>query len=439
MRISFSHRPRGSIVFLRASLCLLLAAGSSVANNHARAQGGAGSPPALQPVPPSDYNIAEEPTVRAVAQVMPAVVNIATERVVSRRTNDPVDELFNRFFGEGGSYQPRETRQRVRSLGSGFLVDADGTIVTNEHVVERAADMRIQVTFADGTTMPARYLAGDRKSDLALIRVDPSAGQRPKPFLHIDLNNPSPNLLGQTVLALGNPVGYNSSVSRGILSAKDREITVDNNVYKGLLQTDAAINPGNSGGPLIDLAGRLVGVNSVKMSFTSQGTPTQGLGFAIPAKTVAAKVVELKAEASNPQQANRPPTTADNDAPAPPSSSGGSRTTSTPVTRQLFGLSLVPASGGSSGRNNNNNSVSGVTIADVEAGSPADRAGIKPGMILVRVGTYEANSPARIEALLKDVPAGTMVDFVISPGGRRLLGGLTTETVTLRARSSAET
>ncbi len=110
---------------------------------------------------------------------------------------------------------------------------------------------------------------------------------RGKAFPFINLNNPSPNLLGETVLVLGNPLGYNSSVARGILSANDREITVEETNYKHLLQTDAAINPGNSGGPLIDLAGRLVGISSVKLAFTPQGTPTQGLGFAIPARTVA--------------------------------------------------------------------------------------------------------------------------------------------------------
>ena len=104
----------------------------------------------------------------------------------------------------------------------------------------------------------------------------------------INLNDISPNLLGQTVIVVGNALGYGSSISRGVLSGVKRDITIDNIEYKDLLQTDAAINPGNSGGPLIDLSGRLVGVSSAKMAFTPQGVPTQGLGFAIPAEIVQA-------------------------------------------------------------------------------------------------------------------------------------------------------
>ena len=231
----------------------------------------------VKPVEPApDFNPATEPAVVAVAKVLPAVVNISAERIVRRTLEDPLDRFFQQFFDEPVNRRPREMRQTVQSLGSGFLIDASGLIVTNEHVVERAADLKIQVTFSDGASYPARYVSGDAQADLAIIKIE--AKERNKPFPFINLNNPSPNLLGQTVLALGNPLGYNSSVSRGILSANDRELTIENNSYKHLLQTDAAINPGNSGGPLIDLAGRLIGVSSVKLAFTPQGTPTQGLG-----------------------------------------------------------------------------------------------------------------------------------------------------------------
>src|SRR5438105_11864292 len=105
-------------------------------------------------------------------------------------------------------------------------------------------------------------------------------------FPFINLDDIPPNLLGQTVIVVGNAVGYGSSISRGVLSAVKRDITIDNVDYKDLLQTDAAINPGNSGGPVIDLSARLVGISSAKMAFTPQGVPTQGLGFAIPADVV---------------------------------------------------------------------------------------------------------------------------------------------------------
>src|SRR6202012_3171888 len=108
-------------------------------------------------------------------------------------------------------------------------------------------------------------------------------GAQPLPY--INLADLSPNLLGETVLVLGNPLGYGSSVARGILSAKNRTVTVGGAGYKKLIQTDAAINPGNSGGPVVDISGKLVGISSVKMAFTPQGVPTQGLGFAIPGET----------------------------------------------------------------------------------------------------------------------------------------------------------
>lgn len=252
---------------------------------------------------------ASEPAVNAIKAVLPAVVNINTERLVRRQIRAPEDDYYDQYF-DGPIRRPIEIRQRVKSLGSGFLVDPSGLIVTNEHVVQRAQDLKIKVTLNDGRSFNARYVAGDSASDIALIRIE-DGGALP----YIDLNKLSPNLLGETVLVLGNPLGYGSSVSRGILSATNRAITVKGTEYRNMLQTDAAINPGNSGGPLIDLSGSLVGLSSVKMAFTSQGIPTQGLGFAIPADTVRAKVEQLKLSGSfinsrprnSPSKTGRPP------------------------------------------------------------------------------------------------------------------------------------
>src|SRR3954467_5310580 len=191
---------------------------------------------------------ASEPAVIAVAKVLPAVVNINTERVVRRRVRDPFEDFAAQYFGNYRS-QPREIRQTLQSLGSGFIVDPAGYIVTNEHVVQRAADLKIEVTMNDGKIYNARYITGDEKKDLALIKIEAKAD-----FPFIDLNNISPNLLCQTVLVVGNALGYGSAISRGVLSATKRDITVEQVDYKDLLQTDAAINPGNSGGPLIDLS-----------------------------------------------------------------------------------------------------------------------------------------------------------------------------------------
>src|SRR6184192_4038343 len=231
---------------------------------------------------------ASEPAVLAVAKVLPAVVNINTERMVKRTVRDPFEDFYAQFFGYN-RVRPRQVRQTLQSLGSGFIIDPAGYIVTNKHVVERAADLKIHVTTNDGKTHDARYIAGDEKTDLAFIKIEARSA-----FPFINLDDISPNLLGETVIVVGNAVGYGSSISRGVLSAVKRNITVDDTEYKDLLQTDAAINPGNSGGPVIDLSGRLVGVASAKMAFTPQGVPTQGLGFAIPADVVRDSVNRFK-------------------------------------------------------------------------------------------------------------------------------------------------
>src|SRR6266542_5585735 len=231
---------------------------------------------------------ASEPSVLAVAKVLPAVVNINTERVVKRTVRDPVEDFYAQFFGYN-RVRPRQIRQTLQSLGSGFIVDPAGYIVTNQHVVERAADLKIHVTTNDEKTYNAHYIAGDDKTDLAFIKIDAKTA-----FPFVSLDNISPNLLGETVIVVGNAVGYGSSISRGVLSAAKRNITIEDIEYKDLVQTDAAINPGNSGGPVIDLSGRLVGISSAKMAFTPQGVPTQGLGFAIPANVVRDSVNHFK-------------------------------------------------------------------------------------------------------------------------------------------------
>src|SRR5216684_72958 len=231
---------------------------------------------------------AAEPAVLSIAKVLPAVVNINTERVVRRTVRDPIEDFYAQFFGYYRG-RPREVRQTLQSLGSGFIVDPAGYIVTNQHVVARAADLKIKVTTNDGKTYNAHYITGDDKMDLAFIKIDAKDS-----FPFVNLDNISPNLLGETVLVVGNAVGYGSSISRGVLSATKRDISIGDIDYKNLVQTDAAINPGNSGGPVIDISGRLVGISSAKMAFTPQGVPTQGLGFAVPAEVVRDSVAQFK-------------------------------------------------------------------------------------------------------------------------------------------------
>ena len=356
---------------------------------------------------------AAEPSVLAVAKVLPAVVNINTERVIRRQVRDPFDDFYSQFFGNYRS-RPREIRQTLQSLGTGFFVDGSGYIVTNQHVVERAADLKIQVVTNDEKTYNAHYITGDDKKDIAFIKVD---GKSNFPF--IDLNNISPNLLGQTVIVVGNAVGYGSSISRGVLSAMRRDITIDNIEYKNLIQTDAAINPGNSGGPVIDLSGRLVGVSSAKMAFTPQGVPTQGMGFAIPADTVRDTVANFKKVAQKNPGARSP-------------AANPSEQTATSSAERLFGLQLQDltrelsdALGYAAGR--------GVLISGVEPGSPAEEAGVERGLVIYRVGKYDVNSVREVERLLSRAQSGTSVDFAL--GVVRGDGtGQRVETVTLAAR-----
>jgi len=366
------------------------------------------TPTPLPSTSPTDS--ASEPTVLAVAKVMPAVVNINAERVVRRQIRDPFEDFAAEFFGTYRS-QPREIRQRLQSLGSGFIVDPVGYIVTNEHVVQRAADLRIEVTTSDGKVYNARYITGDPKKDLAFIKIEGKSG-----FPFIELNNLSPNLLGETVIVVGNSVGYGSSISRGVLSGLKREITIGDLEYKDLVQTDAAINPGNSGGPVVDIAGRLVGVSSAKMAFTPQGVPTQGLGFAIPGEAVREAVKEFKAVAD--KQPSTQPRVSSNQ----PAATNADR---------LFGMQLqdlttdlTDALGLVRGR--------GVLVSAVESGSPAAEIGIERGLVIYRVGRHDVNGVKSIENLLARVQSGTTVDFTV--GLARTDGARQLQTVALTAR-----
>jgi len=333
---------------------------------------------------------ASEPAVLAVGKVLPAVVNINTERIVRRTVRDPFEDFYAQFFGYD-QVRPREIRQTLQSLGSGFIIDPAGYIITNQHVVERAADLKIQVTTNDGKTHDAHYIAGDDKTDLAFIKIDAKAD-----FPFINLDNISPNLLGETVIVVGNAVGYGSSISRGVLSAVKRNITVDNVKYKDLVQTDAAINPGNSGGPVIDISGRLVGISSAKMAFTPQGVPTQGLGFAIPADVVRDSVSRFKKIAQKQPATKQQP----------------SSEISTSNAERLFGMQVQDLSRELSDALGYAHS-RGVLITAVEPGSPADEAGVERGLVIYRVGQEDVNSVKQIENLLGRIQSGTSVNFVI--------------------------
>jgi serine protease Do len=214
-------------------------------------------------------------------KLSPSVVNIATTSVVKQRqqATPSFDDFFNFPFNvpkQGGSNE-----KTVSALGSGFVISADGYIVTNNHVVENTTD--IQVTFTDGSTMEASLIASDKETDLALLKVET---EKKLPF--VNFGNSDTAKVGNWVMAIGNPFGLGGTVTAGIVSARGRMLA---GRYDNYIQTDAAINRGNSGGPLFDLDGNVIGVNSAIISPTGGSI---GLGFAIPSNLASNIIEQLK-------------------------------------------------------------------------------------------------------------------------------------------------
>ena len=234
------------------------------------------------PLSRAEPDIRNDATVEAIKSVLPCVVNVATESVGVVQSRDPFERLFQQFYG---NYQ-LQTRQ---SLGSGVIIDEDGYLLTNVHVVGHAN--RIQVKLSEesggGVYDVQPFFAVTPRADVALLKIIPKKpGEK---FKAIKLAKDDDLLLGETVIALGNPFGLGGSVSRGILSSKQRAAPKANEDLgqDNWLQTDASINPGNSGGPLINLHGDLIGINVAIL----QGA--QGIGFAVPIKDVRLAVAEL--------------------------------------------------------------------------------------------------------------------------------------------------
>ena len=355
-------------------------------------------------VPPQD-----EPIVKAVEKVRPAVVNIYTEAVVTQEVRDPRDIFFERYFGGGMSRGNRILQTPLRNLGSGLIVRADGYIVTNQHVANRETNPRIRVTLVNGKDYEAVLLRDDDLQDLALIKVD---AKEPLPFL--SLEKLSPNLLGQTVLVLGNPIGYENSVSAGILSAKDRTLTIGDLTMEGLLQTDAAINPGNSGGPLVDAEGDLVGLSSAKMS-VAQNLPVESIGFAIPGERVKRWVEEAIAIVEGKMK-------------PPPERSAAV------ALREKFGLELKDCNPNESLQLGYQGRV-GLLVTGVEKGSPAAEAGIQKGMLVVGLGQIPARTLEELPRKVRQLKGGEQV--VVTVLGAMKQGSfiaLRSGTVTLKAR-----
>ena len=227
----------------------------------------------------SDPFLRQNTTVRVVKEVGPSVVNITTERIVASRNPFPRggNPFFDSFFRD--FFEPR-LPQTVQSLGSGVLIDAEHHILTNEHVVRRAS--RIRVSFADGTEFEATLVGADPNNDIAVLEID---SDEPLPWLKPGRSNDL--MVGESVIAIGNPFGLSNTVTTGVISALNRSIRTEDFVYHGFLQTDASINPGNSGGPLVNAEGELIAIN------TAVYGGAQGIGFAIPIDTAKRVVDEL--------------------------------------------------------------------------------------------------------------------------------------------------
>src|SRR6266496_3038623 len=229
------------------------------------------------PASPADIRLSYAPIVQ---RVHPAVVNVYAAKVVQNRNPLLDDPVFRRFFGVPG----QQPEQMQRSLGSGVMVDASGLVVTNNHVIEGAD--QVKVSLADKREFEAEIVLKDSRTDLAVLRVKDGREK----FATLDFANSDELLVGDVVLAIGNPFGVGQTVTHGIISALART-QVGITDYQFFIQTDAAINPGNSGGALVDMTGRLAGVNT---AIFSRSGGSQGIGFAIPVNMVKVVVASAK-------------------------------------------------------------------------------------------------------------------------------------------------
>jgi S1-C subfamily serine protease len=227
----------------------------------------------------ADPFLRRTPTVIAVERVGPSVVNITTERIVNRPnpfrafSGDPFELFFRDFHVPGDS-------QTVQSLGSGVIIDRPGHVITNEHVIARAS--RIRVSLGDGREFDATVVGADPNNDIAVLRIETD-----EELPWIAPGDSSNLLVGEPVIAIGNPFGLSNTVTTGVLSAIDRSVNMGEHSFHGLLQTDASINPGNSGGPLLNAEGSLIGISAAIFN------RAEGIGFAIPIDVAMRVVAEL--------------------------------------------------------------------------------------------------------------------------------------------------
>jgi Do/DeqQ family serine protease len=371
--------PRGSNVSLPlvAAAALIGIAVASLAAAQER------SPVRRVPSSPDELRLSYAPVVQRAA---PAVVNVYAAKMVAVRNPLFDDPIFRRFFGvPGGPGGPGDQVQR--SLGSGVLVDPSGLVVTNNHVIEGADQVRVSLT--DKREFEAEMVLKDSRSDLAVLRIK-AHNER---FPALELADSDALEVGDVVLAIGNPFAVGQTVTHGIVSAVART-QVGITDYQFFIQTDAAINPGNSGGALVDLAGRLVGINT---AIFSRSGGSQGIGFAIPANMV--KVVVASAR------------------------SGGSTVRRPWLGARLQGVTPEIAEGLGLKR------PAGALIASVAPASPAARAGLKTGDLITAIDGQPVEDPNAFEYRFATKPIGGTARLGITRAGKELALNVALESV----------
>ncbi len=325
-------------------------------------------PPPAATAPADSYH-------EAVKLATPSVVNIFTSKEVKLPRNPlPSDPLLRRFFGD--PFAGDET-QRATSLGSGVIASAAGYILTNHHVVESADE--IEVALADGQKLQARLVGSDPETDLAVLRVNAEA------LPAIPFGSSEALRVGDVVLAIGNPFGVGQTVTSGIVSALGRS-GLGINVFENFIQTDAAINPGNSGGALVDSRGNLVGINTAIYSRTPGGA-SLGIGFAIPVSTATMVLEQIVKTGS--------------------------------VTRGWIGVELqevTPAIAESFKLGG----AGGAVINGVLRNGPADRAGVKPGDVLLQIAGKPVADPQGVLNAVAALAPGASVKLKVKRKGEDL-------------------
>jgi Do/DeqQ family serine protease len=307
-----------------------------------------------------------------VQRVQPAVVNVYAAKMVQNHNPLLDDPIFRRFFGVPG----QEPEQMQRSLGSGVMVDASGLVVTNVHVIEGAD--QVKVSLSDKREFEAEIVLKDSRSDLAVLRLKDAHEKFPT----LDFANSDELMVGDVVLAIGNPFGVGQTVTHGIISALART-QVGITDYQFFIQTDAAINPGNSGGALVDMTGRLAGINT---AIYSRSGGSQGIGFAIPANMV--RVVVASAKGGG-KAVKRPWL-------------GARLQAVTPEIAESLGLRLP----------------SGALVASVVANSPAARAGLKSSDLVVAIDGQAIEDPNAFDYRFATHPLGGTSQVDVQRAGK---------------------